>query len=418
MNLEEGSGHIFTGLCKEDKHNKELEFFCKTHNQLCCAVCLCKIKKKKIGKHKDCDVCIIEDIKDEKINKLKENIKCLEELSSTFEESFNNLKKIFEQINNNKEELKIKIQKIFTRIRNELNNREDIILLEVDKQFSNFYFKEELLKESEKLPNKIKISLENGKKINNEFNDKQLILLINDCINIENNIKEINVVNENIKKCKNSDDLKIRFFPEEEKEINKFLNIIKSFGKVENDNKQLLNLSSIINNDRDKQNSIINWIKEKYNEKSIKFELIFKMSEMGTKSKYFHKYCDNKGPSLILIKTKNNKIFGGFTHLNWNIKDGNTKDLNNNTFIFSLNLKKKYDMINKEGVAIINSPEYGPNFGQTDFALTKDMTKGKSYADSSSNFLSTDNLELTGERGTLGNFETEEFEVYKVIFNN
>ena len=142
------------------------------------------------------------------------------------------------------------------------------------------------------------------------------------------------------------------------------------------------------------------------------------MSENGTTSEYFHKYCDNKGPSLILIKTKNNKIFGGFTPLNWNTKDGNTKDLNNKTFIFSLNLKKKYDMINKEGVAIINSPEYGPIFGQIDFALTKDMAKGESYADSCSNFLSIDNLELTGERGNLGNFETEEFEVYKVIFNN
>ena len=42
--------------------------------------CICKIRKDEIGKHKDCNVCTIEEIKDEKINKLKENIKCLEEL--------------------------------------------------------------------------------------------------------------------------------------------------------------------------------------------------------------------------------------------------------------------------------------------------------------------------------------------------
>ena len=39
--------------------------------------------------------------------------------------------------------------------------------------------------------------------------------------------------------------------------------------------------SSIINDDIDKQNIIIKWIKEKINKTSIKFELIFKMSEYG-----------------------------------------------------------------------------------------------------------------------------------------
>ena len=35
-------------------------------------------------------------------------------------------------------------QKIFTKIRNELNNREDQLLLQVDEQFKNKYFSEEL----------------------------------------------------------------------------------------------------------------------------------------------------------------------------------------------------------------------------------------------------------------------------------
>ena len=35
---------IFTGFCQKEKHNEELEFFCKTHNELCCASCLCVIK--------------------------------------------------------------------------------------------------------------------------------------------------------------------------------------------------------------------------------------------------------------------------------------------------------------------------------------------------------------------------------------
>ena len=96
------------------------------------------------------------NIKDEKISKLKENIKNLEEFSINVTNSIDDFKQIFEKMNQKKEELKLKIQKIFTKIRNELNNREDELLLEVEKQYNNLYFKEEFIKEIEKLPNKIK----------------------------------------------------------------------------------------------------------------------------------------------------------------------------------------------------------------------------------------------------------------------
>ncbi len=57
---------IFTGFCKEKNHQNRLEYFCKEHNQLCCANCLCKVNKKGDGQHKDCDTCDIESIKDKK----------------------------------------------------------------------------------------------------------------------------------------------------------------------------------------------------------------------------------------------------------------------------------------------------------------------------------------------------------------
>ena len=153
FNLEKYNEEIFTGFCLEDNHKIKLQFFCKTHNQLCCAACISKIKSENFGNHKDCNVCVIEDIKDEKINKLKENIQCLENLSKNVNESINNLKIISQKLNENKEQLKLKIQKIFTKIRNELNNREDELLLDIDKRFENLFFKEEIIKDSEKLPN-------------------------------------------------------------------------------------------------------------------------------------------------------------------------------------------------------------------------------------------------------------------------
>ena len=69
--------------------------------------------------------------------------------------------------------------------------------------------------------------------------------------------------------------------------------------------------SSIINNDVKKQELIINWIREKVNKKIIKLEKIFVMSINGSSSKDFHKYCDNQGATLTLLKTTKNKIFGG-----------------------------------------------------------------------------------------------------------
>ena len=121
--LEKDIEEIFTGFCKEENHPNKLEYFCITHNQLCCAACLCKIKKNENGKHKDCDTCIIEDIKDEKLKKLKENIKYLEDLSNSLKESINKLKIIFDKINKDKESIKTKIKEVFTKIRNVLNNR-------------------------------------------------------------------------------------------------------------------------------------------------------------------------------------------------------------------------------------------------------------------------------------------------------
>ena len=232
-NIDEKVKNAFIGYCNEENHNQfQLKYFCKNHNQLCCAACIAKINEKGDGQHKDCDICILEKIKDEKKNKLKENIKCLEDLTVNLENSKNELKLLFEKVNENKEELKLKIQKIFTKIRNSLNEREDILLQEIDTRFNNLFFNEDIIKETEKLPNKIKISLEKGKEIEKEWNDDKLNALINDCINIENNIKNINIINEIIKKCDRNKNITIKFYPQNEEGMKEILDSIRIFGKI------------------------------------------------------------------------------------------------------------------------------------------------------------------------------------------
>ena len=73
FNLEKNISEIFTGFCIEGNHMGKLEYFCKNHNILCCGFCITKIKGKEKGQHKDCDVCFIEEIKEEKKNKFSEN---------------------------------------------------------------------------------------------------------------------------------------------------------------------------------------------------------------------------------------------------------------------------------------------------------------------------------------------------------
>ena len=133
-----------------------MECYCKDHNSLCCFACLCKIKKEGYWQHSYCNVSLIDDINDEKRNKLQENIYNSEKLYEQIYKSINNFKEIFEKINKNKDDLKLKIQSIFTKLRNELlNGKEDKLLLDIDEYYNNIYYKEYIIKKSEKLPYKI-----------------------------------------------------------------------------------------------------------------------------------------------------------------------------------------------------------------------------------------------------------------------
>ena len=94
FSLDKNIKEIFTGFCKEENHIEKLEYLCKTHNKLCCVACLCKIKDEIYGQHKDCDVCKIKDIKDEKKNKLGENIKIFRRIIKKFTKYYKGIKNI------------------------------------------------------------------------------------------------------------------------------------------------------------------------------------------------------------------------------------------------------------------------------------------------------------------------------------
>ena len=231
-NIEINNEEIFTGFCKEKNHHIELKYFCKNHNKLCCAACIEKINRIGDGQHKDCDVCTIQDIREEKKKKLKNNIINLENLNEKLKDSISELNKLYNKIDQNKEDLKSNIQKKFTKIRNAYNEREEELLKEIDDIFNKNFIDENLLKEGEKLPNKIKSSLEKVKSMDKEWENNNLNKCINNCIVIENEIEKINLINQQITKCIGNDTSKIHFFPNDNS-INEILDNIKKFGKID-----------------------------------------------------------------------------------------------------------------------------------------------------------------------------------------
>ena len=388
---------FFTGICKEENHTVELKYFCKTHNKLCCAECITKVKTKDNGQHTDCEVCTIEDIENDKKNKLKDNIKCLEDMSINLQQKINELKPLFEKIDKEKEELKNNIQKIFTKLRNCLNDREDELLLEIDKKYNELYFNEEIIKESEKLPNRIKISLERGKEIVNNWNNNKLNILINDCLNIENNIKNINKINESIKKIY-SLKCEINFDPKEEG-MNDFIQSINNFGHIQEGKK----FDSKIEFDEE-------LVKLWLNNRNFNAELLFRKTRDGSTPNDFHKKCDNKGITIIFIETTKGYKFGGYTELQWD-QSGKSKT-DKSTFIFSFDNKKKYTARNNNNSIACASTE-GPRFGcgWPEIYLYNTLDQGESYDSNNCTFSQGRTLTNKEQYWTV-----KELEVFKIYY--
>ena len=354
VKLDKDINFIFTGFCKEKNHLDKLEYFCKTHNKLVCASCIAKIKKNGKGEHHDCEIYLNKDIKEEKKNKLNNNIKILEDLLKTLENYNNEIKTIYEKLNKDKEELKINIQKIFTKIRNALNDREDTLLSEVDQKYRDIFMDENTIKQRENLPGRAKISLEKGKEISNENkwdNENIINSLINDCINIENEINEINKINTTIQKLNTYDKTEIMLSPKEENKINEFIKSMTLFGKIEINiyNGIFENSTIFLNNEYNNYEFILKEI-ENRNSKIKELKLIYRASRDGDSKNNFFEKCNEIQNIILLIKTHNNTRFGGYTKIGFKKQNQSSKTYKDNTaFVFSLDKKKIYPVKKDKG---------------------------------------------------------------------
>ncbi|KAJ5075908.1 hypothetical protein M0811_06770 [Anaeramoeba ignava] len=221
-----------------------------------------------------------------------------------------------------------------------------------------------------------------------------------------------------------------------EKKLNQF---------IEKENQ---NQNSFIFKSRFKSSSIIkekeyfNKLKEWINDDEFfsKMKKGFSAKRDGFDSYEFHKKADEKGKTLVIIKTKDNFIFGGFTKVGftgdrkkWNqhtIRHGGGIDYDSgdivdpDAFIFTLRNDKndrkpeKFTVKKgKENVAVHFEYSWHPQFGAgRDICLMSDLKTGFSYFGKTYN-LPNGIQEGTKEAysyltGTTNKFVVEEIEAY------
>ena len=92
----------------------------------------------------------------------------------------------------------------------------------------------------------------------------------------------------------------------------------------------------------------------------FKCKLIYDAKENGDKVSTFHSLCDNKGATLTIISTSDNKIFGGYLSMSFSENSGWIHD--EKAFVFSLNYNEKYESLDTT-YTFYGGKDRGPTFG-------------------------------------------------------
>jgi len=99
------------------------------------------------------------------------------------------------------------------------------------------------------------------------------------------------------------------------------------------------------------------------------WKLIYRASRDGFLAKTFHQLCDEKGETLVVIKSDAGWLFGGYTPLSWDSFANYVEDKSRLTFLFTLTnphgiVPTKYILHNNKIMYAIRCiPTYGPTFG-------------------------------------------------------
>ena len=153
-------------------------------------------------------------------------------------------------------------------------------------------------------------------------------------------------------------------------------------------------------------------IEDKINKGELKYTLLFRASKDGDTAGIFHEKCNGLPNTLIIIKTKDGKRFGGYTNQSW--ESNNVYKQDDSAFIFSLDKQKCYS-VTEEKFAIWCFENYGPIFEgyqidvEDNFLTTGVCQTGLEGV----GFETTEDYELNDGKE---NFLVSEMEVYQIEF--
>lgn len=158
-----------------------------------------------------------------------------------------------------------------------------------------------------------------------------------------------------------------------------------------------------------------------------KFKLLYRASRDGFSADKFHRRCDNRGSTLVIVQSTNDCVFGGYTSVPWarpecEGADYRTKGVDDE-FVFSLrrprgenpqeNSLQRFDLSPGYLYSVSHKYGWGPIFGKSAIAVAG-TTGDHSKCDPAGNFVIPKEFEFTEEK----TFALKDYEVYWVLSGN
>ncbi|TNV80533.1 hypothetical protein FGO68_gene11154 [Halteria grandinella] len=164
---------------------------------------------------------------------------------------------------------------------------------------------------------------------------------------------------------------------------------------------------SVILSDVSKKKQVEQYFKQNL-DRLCQANLLFRGSRDGYTATDFHRLCDNKGPTITIIKTNCGRTIGGYTAQNWDQSSSYKND--SSAWLFNLSYQNRFK-VSSSSNANYGGSSYGPTFGGGhDLYMVANFKQGCSCSAHSYNYEGQSNI----LQGASSSFTTLEVEVYGV----